>query len=85
MIQKLMADNLETKPNLKDGGGPSVLTLDHLGIGFCIWAIVALIAFIVFCLELLKHWIKMKLHEFAITNIKKSYLHSIEEYVSIVY
>lgn len=70
VMQKLIE---QRKSNVDADEGPSVLTLDHLAIGFCIWAIVALIAFAAFCLELAIHYIKMKLFTFTIANIRKSY------------
>lgn len=70
VMQKLIEHK---KPSFVADGGPSVLTLSHLGIGFCIWAIAALIAFAAFCLEHLKHWIETKLYKFAIAYIKKAY------------
>lgn len=42
--------------------GSSVLTVDHLTIGFHIWLIVALIALIAFCIEFPVYWINICLN-----------------------
>lgn len=51
LLQKIVKER--EMPKIHEHKEPHVLTVEHLAIGFYIWAITAVIALVVFCLECL--------------------------------
>lgn len=61
------------RPAPEEYSGPTVLTVEHLAIGFYIWAIAAVVATAAFCFEHVKHGIEMLLYKLAFSSIRKTF------------
>lgn len=70
-MQKLVEKKKWPAP--EEYSGPSVLTVEHLAIGFYIWAIAAVVATAAFCCEHVKHAIEMLLYKLAFSSIRKTF------------